>query len=74
MQAELAEFKLTEALTAEQRRKRNQQHHAALHAQIADMERRMVADDIGMDDRERALNARLLQQAKTAMAALKQYR
>eukprot|EP00877_Chromochloris_zofingiensis_P006962 jgi/Chrzof1/2519/Cz11g18180.t1 len=74
MEAELAEFKLTEALTAEQRRKRNQQHHAALHAQIADMERRMVADDIGMDDRERALNARLLQQAKTAMAALKQYR
>lgn len=36
-------------------------------AQIRDFQARSVADDVGMDARERALNARLLAAARSAL-------
>jgi hypothetical protein len=69
-QAQLQQFKLSEVLTAAQRKQRNTQYKAALEAQIAEAEARSVLDDVFMAERERELNRRLIVTARGMMSSM----
>jgi glutamate mutase epsilon subunit len=69
-QAQLQQFKLSESLTAAQRKQRNAQYKAALEAQIAEAEARQVLDDVFMAGRERELNRQLIVTARGMMSSM----